>query len=103
MKNLRGKTLGIIHAALITTKAVQPFIDAIISEVTIVHHVDDTIQNTNFTCEPGVIPKVNYFKFATYAHYLEEAGVDLILLACSTFNRAVVGSGHACVGIAAPS
>lgn len=89
MKNLRGKTLGIIHAALITTKAVQPFIDAIIPEVTIVHHVDDTIQNTNFACEPGIIPKVNYFKFATYAHCLEEAGVDLILLACSTFNRAV--------------
>lgn len=89
MKQLNGKTLAIIHAALISSKSVQPFIDEIIPEVTVVHHVDDTIQNTNFACEPGVIPKENYFKFAAYAHYLEEAGVDLILLACSTFNRAV--------------
>ena len=89
MKSLNGKTLAIVHAALISSKSVQPFIDEIIPEVTVVHHVDDTIQNTNFACEPGVIPKANYFKFAAYAHYLEEAGVDLILLACSTFNRAV--------------
>ena len=86
---IEKKTLGIIHAALISSKAVQPYIDAIIPEVTVAHVVDDTIQNTNFACEPGVIPKDNYFKFATYAHFLQEAGVDLILLACSTFNRAV--------------
>jgi aspartate/glutamate racemase len=89
MKDLSGKTLAIVHAALISSKSVQPFIDELIPEVTVVHHVDDTIQNTNFACEPGTIPKQNYFKFAAYAHYLEEAGVDLILLACSTFNRAV--------------
>lgn len=89
MKDLRGKTLGVIHAALISSRAVQPFIDEIIPDVTVAHVVDDTIQNTNFVCEPGTIPKANYFKFATYAHDLEEAGVDLILLACSTFNRAV--------------
>ena len=89
MKDLSGKTLAIIHAALISSKAVQPYIDEVIPEVTVVHHVDDTIQNSNFACEPGTIPKQNYFKFTAYAHYLEEAGVDLILLACSTFNRAV--------------
>ncbi|MBN1361770.1 MAG: aspartate/glutamate racemase family protein [Sedimentisphaerales bacterium] len=89
MRDLSGKTLAIVHAALISSKSVQPFIDEIIPEVTVVHHVDDTIQNTNFACEPGTIPKQNYFKFAAYAHYLQEAGVDLILLACSTFNRAV--------------
>jgi aspartate/glutamate racemase len=89
MKNLNNKTLGIIHAALISTKGVQPFIQEIIPEVTVVHHVDDTIQNSNFVCSPGVIPKENYFKFASYAYYLEKAGVDMILLACSTFNRAV--------------
>jgi aspartate/glutamate racemase len=89
MKNLSGRTLAIFHAALISSKSVQSFIDEIIPEVTVVHHVDDTIQNTNFACPPGTIPKQNYFKFAAYAHYLEEAGVDLILLACSTFNRAV--------------
>jgi Asp/Glu/hydantoin racemase len=88
-KNLTGKTVGIIHAALISSKSVQKFIDEILPEVTIVHLVDDTIQNTNFACEPGVIPKQNYFKFAQYAHNLEVQGVDLIILACSTFNRAV--------------
>ncbi len=89
MTDLSGKTLGIIHAALISTKGVQPFIDEIIPEVTVVHHVDDTIQNLNFISPPGVIPKINYYKFVTYAHNLEVAGVDLILLACSTFNQAV--------------
>jgi aspartate/glutamate racemase len=87
MINLSNKTVGIIHAALISTKGVQPFIEEIIPEVTIVHHVDDTIQNSNLLT-PGTIPRENYFKFASYAYYLEKAGVDLILLACSTFNRA---------------
>ncbi len=87
-KNLSGKKLGIIHAALITTRAVQKFIDEIIPEVEIVHWVDDTIQNTNFACEPGVIPKKNYAKFVQGALSQQEYGVDLILLACSTFNRA---------------
>ncbi len=89
MKNLNNKTLGIIHAALISSKSVQPFIDEIIPEVTIVHHVDDTVQNSNFASAPGIIPKENYFKFAAYSYFLEKAGVDMIMLACSTFNRAV--------------
>lgn len=89
MKTLTNKTLGIFHAALISTKGVQPFIDEIIPEVTVAHHVDDTIQNSNFACKPGIIPKENYFKFASYAYYFEKAGVDMILLACSTFNQAV--------------
>jgi aspartate/glutamate racemase len=83
------KMLGIIHAALISSGSVRPYIEEIIPDVTVVHVVDDTIQNTNFASPPGVIPKANYYKFATYAHFLEEAGADLILLACSTFNRAV--------------
>ncbi len=88
-KNLAGKKLGIIHAALITTRAVQKYIDEIIPEVEVVHWVDDTIQNTNFACEPGVIPRKNYAKFVQGALSQQEYGVDLILLACSTFNRAV--------------
>jgi len=88
-KNLAGKKLGIIHAALITTRAVQKYIDEVIPEVEVVHWVDDTIQNTNFACEPGVIPKENYAKFVQAALSQQEYGVDLILLACSTFNRAV--------------
>jgi aspartate/glutamate racemase len=87
-KDLKGKKLGIIHAALITTRAVQKFIDEIIPEVEVVHWVDDTIQNTNFACEPGMIPKRNYAKFVQAALSQQEYGVDLILLACSTFNRA---------------
>lgn len=88
-KDLNGKKLGIIHAALITTGAVQKFIDEIIPEVEVVHFVDDTIQNTNFACEPGIIPKKNFYKFIQGALSQEEYGVDLILLACSTFNVAV--------------
>lgn len=53
------------------------------------HFGDDTIQRDNLAAPVGTIPKVNYFKFTTYARFLEEAGVDLILLACSTFNSAV--------------
>ncbi len=87
-KNLKGRKLGIIHAALISTRAVQKYIDEIIPEVEVVHWVDDTIQNTNFACEPGTIPKKNYAKFVQAALSQQEYGVDLILLACSTFNRA---------------
>ena len=87
-KNLQGRKLGIIHAALITTRAVQKYLDEIIPEVEVVHWVDDTIQNTNFACAPGTIPKKNYAKFVQAALSQQEYGVDLILLACSTFNRA---------------
>ena len=83
-----GKTLGIIHASHITIQAMEPYIREYIPEVEIMHLCDDTIQRDNIKAGAGVIPKVNYFKFAQYAHNLEEAGVDLILLACSTFNYA---------------
>ena len=88
-RDLKGKKLGIIHAALITTRAVQKYIDEVIPEVEVVHWVDDTIQNTNFACQPGIIPPGNYAKFVQAALSQQEYGVDLILLACSTFNRAV--------------
>lgn len=87
-KNLAGRKLGIIHAALITTRFVQKYIDEIIPEVEVVHWVDDTIQNTNFASPPGALPKRNYAKFVQAALSQQEYGVDLILLACSTFNRA---------------
>jgi aspartate/glutamate racemase len=66
----------------------QPFIQQYIPEVAVMHLCDDTIQRDNIRAGVGVIPKVNYFKFAQYAHNLQEAGVDMILLACSTFNYA---------------
>ncbi len=88
-KDLTGRKLGIIHAAAITLPAVQKYIQEIVPEVEVVHWLDDTIQNTNFACEPGVIPRKNYAKFVQAALSQQEYGVDLILLVCSTFNRAV--------------
>jgi aspartate/glutamate racemase len=85
---LEKRTLGIIHASILTVGAMKPYIDSIIPEVSIMHVVDDTIQRDNILAGKGVIPKVNYYKFAQYAHNLEEAKADLILLACSTFNYA---------------
>ena len=82
------KTLGVIHAAAISIRSMQPFIEQYIPEVSVVHLCDDTIQRDNVRAGVGVIPKHNYFKFAQYAHNLQEAGADLILLACSTFNYA---------------
>jgi len=82
------KTLGIIHAVNLTIRAMQPFHERFIPEVEVVHVCDDTIQRDNIRAGVGVIPKRNYYKFAQYAHNLEEAGVDMILLACSTFNYA---------------
>ena len=86
MKDTNGKTLGIIHASHITIDAVGPYIKKYIPEVEIMHLCDDTIQRDNISAGVGVIPKTNYYKFAQYAHNLEEANVDLIMLACSTFN-----------------
>lgn len=88
-KDLSSKTLGIIHAAVFTSQTVQKYIAEIIPEVSVMHFGDDTVQRDNLAAPPGTIPKANYFKFVTYAHFLEEAGVDLIMLACSTFNYAV--------------
>lgn len=82
------KTIGIIHAVNLTIRAMQPFLDRYIPDIEVVHLCDDTIQRDNIAAGVGVIPKTNYYKFAQYAHNLQEAGVDLILLACSTFNYA---------------
>ena len=87
-KDLSHRTLGVIHASIITTTAIRPYVDEFIPEVRIMHMVDDTIQRDNIAAGVGVIPKTNYFKFAQYAHNLEQAGADMILLACSTFNYA---------------
>lgn len=82
------KTLGIIHAVNLTIRAMQPFLERFIPDIEVVHLCDDTIQRDNIRAGVGVIPKTNYFKFAQYAHNLQEAGADMILLACSTFNYA---------------
>ena len=82
------KTLGIIHAVNLTIRAMQPFLERYIPDIEVMHLCDDTIQRDNIRAGVGVIPKTNYFKFAQYAHNLQEAGADMILLACSTFNYA---------------
>jgi aspartate/glutamate racemase len=87
--SLKDKKLGMIHSAAFTVQVVDKFIKEIIPEVTVAHLADDTIQMANNEGEIGSCPKVNYAKFVQYAHNLEEYGVDLIMLACSTFNRAV--------------
>jgi aspartate/glutamate racemase len=81
-----SNTLGIIHAVNLTIRAMQPFIEKYIPDVEVMHVCDDTIQRDNLRAGVGVIPKQNYYKFAQYAHNLEEADAKLILLACSTFN-----------------
>jgi aspartate/glutamate racemase len=89
MVDLSDRTLGVIHASSLTISAIKPYVERYIPEVEVMHLADDTIQRENIKAGPGNIPKVNYYKFVQYAHNLEEAKVDLILLACSTFNRAV--------------
>ena len=89
MSTLTGKTLGIIHAAVFTAQTVQPYANELLPGVKVMHLGDDTIQRDNLRAPIGTIPKVNFFKFATYCRFLEEAGCDLIMLGCSTFNQAV--------------
>ena len=53
------------------------------------HAGDDTVQRDNLAAPVGTIPKANFYKFATFAKFFEDANVDLIVLGCSTFNKAV--------------
>ena len=55
-KDLSGKTLGMIHATVFTTQTVQPYIDEILPEVSVVHIGDDTIQRDFTEAGPGNVP-----------------------------------------------
>lgn len=88
-KDLTGKTLGIIHAAVFTSQTVQPYIQELLPDVEVMHLGDDTVQRDNLKAPIGTIPPANFYKFTTYARFLQEAGCNLIMLACSTFNQAV--------------
>ena len=88
-KDLSGKTLGMIHAAVFTAASLEPIAREIMPEVEIMHAGDDTVQRDNLSAPVGTIPPRNYYKFVTLARFLQEADVDLIVLGCSTFNRAV--------------
>lgn len=86
---LSGKTLGIIHAAVFTANTAEPYAREFLPGVEILHAGDDSVQRDNLLAPVGTIPKHNFYKFATFARFLEEAGCHLIMLACSTFNQAV--------------
>ena len=43
------KTLGIIHAINLTIRAIEPFIEQYIPEVSVMHLCDDTIQRDNIS------------------------------------------------------
>ena len=88
-KDLNGKTLGIIHAAVFTAVSLEPIAREVMPKVSIMHARDDTVQRDNLAAPVGTIPERNFYKFATFARFFEEAGIDLIVLACSTFNQAV--------------
>ena len=88
-KNLSGKTLGFIHAAVFTATLAKKYTDEIIPEVAVMHMGDDTIQRDNMKAPIGTIPPHNFAKFTQYAKNLEDAGCDMIMLGCSTFNPAV--------------
>ncbi len=84
---LKDRTLGIIHAAVFTASTVEPYAKEIIGGDA------DALGRRHRPARQseggaGDDPKVNFFKFTTYA-LLEEAGCDMIMLACSTFNQAV--------------
>ncbi len=85
---LSEKTLGIIHAAVFTANTMQPYIAEMIPEVQVMHFGDDTVQRDNLSAPVGTIPKANFFKFVTYSKFLQDAGCDMIMLGCSTFNLA---------------
>jgi Asp/Glu/hydantoin racemase len=87
-KDLSRRTLGVIHSVSFTPGILQPLIEQILPEVRVLHLADDSLQR-DLAVKVGAIPKADYFKFTTYARFLEEAGADLIVLACSTFSMAV--------------
>ena len=88
-KSLSGKNLGIIHAAVFTAAALEPFAKEVMPDVNIMHAGDDTVQRDNLAAPVGTIPKSNFYKFSTFAKFFQDAGIDLIVLGCSTFNQAV--------------
>jgi aspartate/glutamate racemase len=83
------RKIGIIHAAVFTASVIQTYVDELLPGVTVAHAGDDSVQNTNLASAVGTIPRRNYLKFATMCGWLEDYGCEVIVLGCSTFNRAV--------------
>jgi Asp/Glu/hydantoin racemase len=89
MKDLTGKTLGVIHAGAFVAPMGAKWHNMIMPEVRLVHICDDTLLEEAKRGGPGRTPKFNYYRFATYAYFLQETGADLVMLGCSTMNPSV--------------
>ena len=89
MSEILKRKVGCIHAAAFTAQVIQPYVNRYLPEVEFVHAADDSIQNSNLSAPVGTIPKGNYIRFVNLAKSLQDYGVEIIMLACSTFNRAV--------------
>ena len=87
--SIESRTVGMIHAVVFTVNTIQPFINTILPQPKVLHIGDDTIQDVNLRAGIGNVPPDNYRKFTGHAANLTDAGADLIILMCSTFNRAV--------------
>ena len=88
-KDLSGKTLGVIHAGTFVAATGAKFHQMIMPEVKLLHICDDTLLDEVRKAGPGKTPKFNYYRFVTYAYFLQETGADLVMLGCSTMGPAV--------------
>lgn len=87
MKDLSGKTLGIIHAGVWIAETGVRFAREIMPEVRLLHICDDSMQHDFTAAGRGNIPPFNYLRVANYAHYLQQGGADAVMVGCSTMNR----------------
>lgn len=81
--------VGIIHTSIVTYPIIKKYTDEIIPDVEILHIADDTMYKENSELKSGEEPLNNYKKFLLYTSFLEKLGVNLVVLACSTLNKAV--------------
>ena len=80
------KVLGVVHAGVWIYQLGMKLIEEVMPDVKVLTICDDTIQS-EFS-RLGEVPPHNYYKFATHVRFLQDAGADLVVLGCSTMNRA---------------
>ena len=88
-KDLTGRTLGVIHAGTWVAATGLRFHELIMPEVQLAHICDDTLELAFRAAGVGKIPPYNYYRVATYARFLQDFGADVIMMGCSTMDRAV--------------
>ncbi|AIY87261.1 MULTISPECIES: aspartate/glutamate racemase family protein [unclassified Thermotoga] len=81
--------VGFVHTSVIVYPIIQRYVNEIIPDVEILHIGDDSMERDNSRSYPSEPPSHNYLKFILYARFLEKAGADVVVLTCSTLNRAV--------------